>query len=66
MRLLLLMVAGFAAMVANWVRIFTLVLIGDRTAMEHSLIVDSHDGFTVPQSARTTPQTMRSPAPPIG
>jgi len=44
-RLLLLVMAAILSMVANWVRIYTLVLIGDWTAMEHYLIAESHDGY---------------------
>ena len=41
-RLLLMAVALFVSMLANWVRIYTLVLIGDWTSMQHYLITESH------------------------
>lgn len=44
-RLLLVVIAGLASMVANWVRIYTLILIGYWTRMEHYLISVSHDEF---------------------
>jgi exosortase/archaeosortase family protein len=44
-RLLLLAVAGLAAMVSNWIRIYTLILIGDATDMKHYVIAVSHDGY---------------------
>jgi EpsI family protein len=44
-RLLLLAVAGFGAMLSNWIRIYTLILIGDATDMQHYVIAKSHDGY---------------------
>jgi EpsI family protein len=44
-RLVLVLVAALVSMLANWVRIFTLVLIGDWSAMEHSLITGSHYAY---------------------
>jgi len=44
-RLLLLVVAGLGAMVSNWIRIYTLILIGDATDMQHYVIAKSHDGY---------------------
>ncbi len=44
-RVTLFIVAGVTAMVANWVRVYALILIGDITEMQHSLITESHNGF---------------------
>ncbi len=44
-RVLLLAVAGLVSMISNWIRIYTLILIGDATEMRHYLIVESHDGY---------------------
>jgi EpsI family protein len=44
-RFLLLAVAGLSAMVSNWIRIYTLILIGDATDMKHYVIAVSHDGY---------------------
>lgn len=44
-RLLLMAVAGLAAMASNWIRIYTLILIGDATDMQHYVIAKSHDGY---------------------
>lgn len=44
-RLLLLAVAVFGSMLANWVRIYSLVLIGDWTSMQHYLITESHYAY---------------------
>lgn len=44
-RFLLLVVAGLGAMVSNWIRIYTLILIGDATDMQHYVIAKSHDGY---------------------
>lgn len=44
-RLILFAVAGLAAMVSNWIRIYTLILIGNATEMQHYLIVESHDAY---------------------
>lgn len=42
-RLALIAVAAVASMIGNWVRIYTLILIGHWTQMEHYLIAVSHD-----------------------
>lgn len=44
-RFLLVSVATLTSMVANWVRIYTLILIGHWTQMEHYLIQVSHDEY---------------------
>jgi EpsI family protein len=44
-RFLLLGVAALAAMFANWIRIYTLILIGQATDMQHYVIATSHDGY---------------------
>ena len=44
-RFLLLAAAVFASMLGNWVRIYTLVLIGDWTSMQHYLITESHYAY---------------------
>jgi EpsI family protein len=44
-RVLLLVVAGLASMASNWIRIYTLILIGDATDMQHYVIAKSHDGY---------------------
>lgn len=44
-RLMLVLVAGLASMVANWIRIYTLILIGHWTDMQHYLIAVSHDEY---------------------
>jgi EpsI family protein len=44
-RILLLVVAGLAAMASNWIRIYTLILIGDATDMQHYVVAKSHDGY---------------------
>lgn len=44
-RLLVFIAAGLASMVGNWVRVYTLILLGDWTGMEHYLISESHVGY---------------------
>jgi EpsI family protein len=44
-RLLLLAAAIVASLVANWIRVYALIVIGDVTDMQHYLIAESHDGF---------------------
>jgi exosortase A len=44
-RLKLLAVAALLALVANWIRVFVVVLAGHLTHMQHPLVVDSHYGF---------------------
>lgn len=44
-RIALLAVAGAAAMLSNWLRIYTLILIGQATDMQHYVIAESHDGY---------------------
>src|SRR5690606_1296824 len=41
-RILLIAVAGAVAMVANWVRVYSLIVVGDMTDMQHYLIAESH------------------------
>jgi EpsI family protein len=41
-RLLLLTVAGAVSMLANWVRVYVLIVVGDMTDMRHYLIVEDH------------------------
>ena len=44
-RLILIAVAGFVSILANWVRIYSLVMIGDWTSMQHYLITESHYAY---------------------
>jgi len=44
-RVLLAVVAAVASMAANWMRIYTLILIGHWTEMQHYLIQVSHDTY---------------------
>src|SRR5690606_30072698 len=42
-RIGLLVLAGVVSMVANWIRIYTLILIGHLTEMQHYVVAESHD-----------------------
>ena len=44
-RLALLAVAGVMAILSNWVRVYSLIVIGDLTEMQHYFVAESHDGF---------------------
>lgn len=44
-RLKLLLLAGTLALVANWVRVFTVILAGHYTHMQHYLVARSHYGY---------------------
>jgi EpsI family protein len=44
-RLLLLVAAGAMSMFANWVRVYTLIAVGDATQMQHYLIAEDHYVF---------------------
>jgi EpsI family protein len=41
-RLLLFTVAGVVSMIANWIRVYTLIVVGDATDMQHYLIAEDH------------------------
>ena len=44
-RLALIGASAVAAIISNWVRVYSLVVIGDITDMKHYVIAESHDGF---------------------
>src|SRR5690606_24257028 len=44
-RLKLLLLAGALALVCNWLRVFTIILAGHYTHMQHYLVAQSHYGY---------------------
>lgn len=44
-RIQLLVVAAALAVVANWLRVFTIILVGHHTHMQHYLVAESHYGY---------------------